>query len=90
MREVVKSQCSRDFGNTVLPKEFPGGALVMTGANSAVGLRSMAVRYLFLDEIDACPDDVDGEGDPIILAYARTPTFAQRKVFIISTPLITG
>ena len=26
--------------------------LVMTGANSAVGLRSMPVRYLFLDEVD--------------------------------------
>jgi Phage terminase large subunit gpA, ATPase domain len=25
----------------------------MTGANSAVGLRSMPVRYLFLDEVDA-------------------------------------
>jgi len=28
----------------VLAKEFPGGVLVMAGANSAVGLRSMPVR----------------------------------------------
>jgi phage terminase large subunit GpA-like protein len=27
-------------------------AILMTGANSAVGLRSMAARYLFLDEVD--------------------------------------
>ena len=59
---------SRDSGNTVLSKEFPGGVLVMTGANSAVGLRSMAARYLFLDEVDGYPGDVDGEGDPINLA----------------------
>ncbi|HPT29222.1 MAG TPA: phage terminase large subunit family protein, partial [Bryobacteraceae bacterium] len=49
LRQLVKSPRSRDSGNTVLSKEFPGGVLVMTGANSAVGLRSMAVRYLFLD-----------------------------------------
>jgi phage terminase large subunit GpA-like protein len=62
----------------------------MTGANSAVGLRSMAARYLFLDEVDGYPGDVDGEGDPINLALARTRTFARRKVFMVSTPKITG
>ena len=90
LRQLVKSPRSRDSGNTVLSKEFPGGVLVMTGANSAVGLRSMAVRYLFLDEVDAYPGDVDGEGDPINLAFARTRTFSRRKVFMCSTPLITG
>jgi phage terminase large subunit GpA-like protein len=48
--------------------------LVMTGANSAVGLRSMPVRYLFLDEVDGYPLDVEGEGDAISLAEARTRT----------------
>src|SRR5450631_2164718 len=38
LRELVQSPRSRDSGNTVLSKEFPGGILVMTGANSAVGL----------------------------------------------------
>jgi len=90
LRELVKSPRSRDSGNTVLSKKFPGGVLVMTGANSAVGLRSMAVRYLFLDEIDAYPGDVDGEGDPINLAFARTRTFSRRKVFMVSTPLVAG
>src|SRR6202166_3891267 len=90
LRELVSDPRSRDSGNTMLAKEFPGGILVMTGANSAVGLRSMAARYLFLDEIDAYPGDVDGEGDPVNLALARTRTFARRKVFMISTPKITS
>ena len=90
LRNLVHNPRSRDSGNTVLAKEFPGGVLVMTGANSAVGLRSMAARYLFLDEIDGYPGDVDGEGDPINLALARTRTFARRKVFLVSTPKITG
>ncbi len=33
---------------------------------------------------------MDGEGDPINLAFARTRTFSRRKVFMCSTPLITG
>ena len=34
--------------------------LIITGANSATGLRSMPARFLFLDEVDAYEDDVDG------------------------------
>src|SRR5580658_1053070 len=90
LRVLVSDPRSRDSGNTMLSKEFPGGVLVMTGANSAVGLRSMAARYLFLDEIDGYPGDVEGEGDPVNLATARTRTFARRKIFMCSTPKITG
>jgi phage terminase large subunit GpA-like protein len=82
---------SRDSGNTVLAKRFAGGQLVLTGANSAVGLRSMPARWLFLDEVDAYEGDVEGEGDPVALAEARTRTFGHRsKVFLVSTPTIKG
>ncbi len=90
LRGLVKERRSRDSGNTVLSKEFPGGVLVMTGANSAVGLRSMPVRYLFLDEVDGYPGDVEGEGDPIALAEARSRTFVRRKALLVSTPTIAG
>ncbi|RYU56355.1 phage terminase large subunit family protein, partial [Methylolobus aquaticus] len=90
LQELISPARSRDSGNTILAKEFRGGVLVMTGANSAVGLRSMPVRYLFLDEVDGYPLDVDGEGDAISLAEARTRTFARRKIFIVSTPTIAG
>ncbi|HYI82434.1 MAG TPA: phage terminase large subunit family protein [Acetobacteraceae bacterium] len=53
---------ARDSGNTLLSKEFPGGILVLTGASSAVGLRSMTARSLFLDEVDAYLGDVEAEG----------------------------
>ncbi|HXF54054.1 MAG TPA: phage terminase large subunit family protein [Hyphomicrobiaceae bacterium] len=91
LRERVKPARSRDAGNTVLSKEFPAGLLVITGANSAVGLRSMPARYLFLDEVDAYPPSADEEGDPVALAEARTRTFSWRsKVLIGSTPTIHG
>lgn len=91
LKERVKPARSRDAGNTVLSKEFPAGLLVITGANSAVGLRSMPARYLFLDEVDAYPPSADEEGDPVALAEARTRTFSWRsKVFLASTPTIHG
>jgi len=90
LRELIAPARSRDSGNTILAKEFRGGVLVMAGANSAVGLRSMPVRYLFLDEVDGYPIDVDGEGNAVALAEARTRTFSRRKIFIVSTPTIAG
>jgi phage terminase large subunit GpA-like protein len=53
LKERVQPARSRDAGNSMLSKEFPGGILVLTGANSATGLRSMPARYVFLDEVDA-------------------------------------
>ena len=91
LKGIVSSPRSRDKGNTMLSKDFQGGVLVMTGANSAVGLRSMPARYLFMDEIDGYPHDLDGEGDPILLAERRTATFNKRKkIFLVSTPTIKG
>ena len=88
LREKIKSPRSRDSGNTMLMKEFPGGILIMTGANSPVGLRSLPVRYLFLDEVDGFPDEAGTEGDPVDLAVQRTATFNNRKIFVVSTPTI--
>lgn len=75
---------------TMLMKEFPGGVLIMAGANSASGLRSMPIKNLMLDEIDAYPPDVAGEGSAIGLAEARTRTFSRRKRFKLSSPTIKG
>ncbi|WGS40737.1 phage terminase large subunit family protein [Burkholderia sp. JSH-S8] len=79
---------SRDSANTILEKEFEGDAMVVvTGANSAVGLRSMPARYIHFDEVDGYPNDVDGEGDPIGLATNRQDTFGLRaKRLYTSTP----
>ena len=90
LKNSVSDPKSRDSGNTQLVKEFKGGIIVATGANSAVGLRSMPVRYLMLDEVDAYPLDADGEGDPVSLAIKRTATFSRRKILEISTPTIKG
>lgn len=89
LRELVSSPRSRDAGNSLFRKAFPGGQLVMTGANSAIGLRSTPVRYLFLDEVDGYPADASGEGDPVALSVQRTSTFrGRRKIYMVSTPTL--
>lgn len=86
---LVKSPRSRDSGNTLLVKEFKGGTFIMTGANSGAGLRQMPIRFLFCDEVDEYPPDVDGQGDPIALATARTKNF-RSKIYLVSTPTTKG
>lgn len=91
IREKIKPARSRDSGNTIAQKDFAGGSLIMTGANSATALRSTAARYLVLDEVDAFPADAGEEGDPVQLAVQRTVTFiGRRKIFLISTPTLAG
>lgn len=81
---------NKDKKNTAMFKDFDGGALIMSGANSASSLRSVPAKFLMLDEIDGYPDDVEGEGDPIALVEARQRTFSTRKALKISTPTIKG
>lgn len=90
LRQIIAPARSRDSGNTTLLKEWPGGVLVVAGANSASGLRSMPAKYVFLDEVDAYPQELEGEGDPVKLAEARSTTYTRRKVFMVSTPTIVS
>ena len=85
--DKVAENKSRDGANSTLQKDFPGGTLMLTGANSAANLRSMPVQKLILDEEDGYPLDVDGEGHPGDIAIARTQRFGtKKKILHISTP----
>ncbi len=91
LRGRVKDPRSRDSGNTILLKEFDGGVLILTGANSAVGLRSLPAKYVLCDELDGWQADADNEGDPFTLACKRTVAFgSQRKILAVSTPTLEG
>lgn len=90
VRDKISTGKAKDSTNTAMFKDFDGGALILTGANSASGLRSVPSKKLFLDEIDGYPDDVENEGDPIALCFARSRTFPKRKALLGSTPTIKG
>jgi phage terminase large subunit GpA-like protein len=86
LRGKIQPATARDGGNTTLMKEFPGGLLVIAGANSASDLRSMPAKRVACDECDEYPLDLDGQGAPDEIAERRTSTFARRKVFKVSSP----
>ena len=90
-RKVYEAK-SRDAGNTISMKTFPGGSVAFTGANSPTELAGRPVRYIFMDEIDRFPVSAGTEGDPLHLAERRTETFRERgrKVVQTSTPTIKG
>ena len=90
LKEIFADPKTRDSGNTILGKFFPGGSLNISGANSPSSLASKPIRILLCDEIDRYPDSAGGEGDPISLAEKRTTTYWNRLVAKFSTPTSKG
>jgi len=88
LRAKISPARSRDSGNTTTSKEFDGGILMITGANSAAGLSSMPIKKLLLDEVDRFPGEVEEEGDPVDIAEGRTSNFPGRKILKVSSPTI--
>ena len=86
LRKKIRPPTSRRAGNTLSLKEFPGGFLKLTGANSGAGLRSDPVPVVLFDEVDGYPLDVEGEGDPIAIGTRRTDQFPDYKIVKGSTP----
>lgn len=81
---------SRDSGNTLLYKEYEGGVLAIAGANSASGLASLAMRDLYMDEVDRFPKSAGKEGRPSAIAESRASTYDDAKIIKSSSPTIEG
>lgn len=90
LKNKVKSVKSRDGGNTMLNKSFPGGNLACVGANAPADLCARPVRIVLMDEVDRFPLSAGTEGDPVDLGEKRTTTFHNRKIVKVSTPTIKG
>ncbi len=90
LREKVADPKGRDSGNTIYHKKYPGGQLAIVSAQSPSELAGRPVRDVWLDEVDRMPASAGSEGDPIDLATARTKTFWNRKIVLVSTPTIKG
>jgi phage terminase large subunit GpA-like protein len=90
LAELVDEAKSRDSGNTLLHKQFPGGHLTLAGANSPASLASRPIRVVLADEVDRYPISAGTEGDPLALAIKRTSTFHDSRVVVVSTPTVKG
>lgn len=90
LRAKVSDVKSRDSGNTILQKTFPGGMLTIVGSQSPSALASTPARYIIGDERDRWALSAGTEGDPWALAEARTTTYYNAKLIDVSTPTIKG
>lgn len=90
LSSLIADARSRDSGNSLLHKLFPGGQLSMAGANSPASLASRPIRIVLADEVDRYPKSAGAEGDPWSLAAKRSTTFWNRKFIAVSTPTIKG
>lgn len=90
LQNKVSSKRTRDSSSTMLHKQFPGGHITMSGANSPASLASRPIRIVIGDEIDRWPHSSGAEGDPVNLAIKRTTTFWNRRIALVSTPTIKG
>lgn len=92
-RKVAEARSKSAKASTTLKKRFPGGTITITGANSTADLRSKTVKYVFADEIDEWPLDLNGQGDPMEMVDARQTAFhttGEYKKLEGSTPTIRG
>lgn len=77
---------SRDSGNTILAKRFPGGQIAAIGSNSPSGFRQIQAPVVSCDEIDAM--EAGTEGDPIDLALRRSDNYTRSVQVLSSTPTV--
>jgi phage terminase large subunit GpA-like protein len=87
---ALRERLHRGQANKVTEKFFSGIRVGFAWAGSATELASHPCGLVVMDEIDRMEADVKGEGDPVMIASARTATFWNRKIILTSTPTIDG
>jgi phage terminase large subunit GpA-like protein len=90
LAELINPKKSRDSGNTISHKQFPGGHITVIGSNSPSELASRPVRITLRDEVDKYGDSAGDEGDPSSLIRERSATFWNRLDVGVCSPTVTG
>ncbi|MGE0253491.1 MAG: phage terminase large subunit family protein [Vicinamibacterales bacterium] len=93
LRKKARAAERDGTGSTLRRLVFPGGFILITGANSTRGLRQHTIRNVVEDELDDWPEDLGEQGDPEAMVAARQTTYVRvglAKTFRVSTPTIKG
>lgn len=88
LKGILSANKSREGGNTILHKQFPGGHLTMVGANAPGDLAMRPVRIVLCDEVDKYPGSAGDEGDPISVLGERAATFWNWKQIRTCSPTL--
>lgn len=89
LRKLVGQTKSRDAGDTIDYKAFPGGFLGIVGAGSPDNLARRPVRIVLCDEVDKYLPLK--EGDPLAIVEERQATFESNSLNVaVCSPTVTG
>ncbi|QSR16058.1 phage terminase large subunit family protein [Novosphingobium sp. KA1] len=89
LRKLVGQTKSRDAGDTIDYKAFPGGFLGIVGAGSPDNLARRPVRIVLCDEVDKYLPLK--EGDPLAIVEERQATFDSNSLNVaVCSPTVTG
>lgn len=89
LRELVGKSTTRDAGDTLDYKAFPGGFLGLVGAGSPDNLARRPIRIVMYDEVDKYLPIK--EGDPIAIGDERLASFDSNSLSIrVCSPTVTG
>ncbi len=86
-KKILGGKSKSDVGETYT-KAVAGGNLSLGWSNSTASFRSFSARVVILDDCDGYGSF--GEGDVMELGKARADAFANKKIYINSTPTIEG
>lgn len=82
---------SRKKGIEILLRIYPGGFLVIVGANSPSSFGTYNAMFVLFDETDKYPESSGVEGNPIELGKGRAANYPGERRFVqTSTPTISG
>lgn len=83
---------SRQSGDTITTKAYPGGSLILGSIQSPAHARSDSVKIMIIDEIDLVDTQMSsGEGNILKVLDGRLIAFGDRaKSFSLSTPRVWG
>lgn len=91
LRERIAEKKSRDSGNTIERKAFPGGQIEFQSAQSPQNFAGDSARYGFIDDFDRCEEYIGDEGNIAQLIRNRFTNFVYNSKFIwSSSPTILG
>lgn len=85
--QVRKAARARATGDTAIHKEYAGGYLQAASASTPKSFRNFSYKIILVDELDAMPDQLKGEGTVVGLAEARASAYPNNsKILFQSTP----
>lgn len=81
--ELAARQLRDRGGDNLFEKRFRGGMRLTVGWPVISQLSMSTIALMLLTELDRMPDDIDGEGAPLVLARKRTQTYGSAGMVVV-------